>query len=85
MKGAVGLHHGDRLLQFAQTRHVEPHARGVRTLQDRFMTFSANRHPRLSPDMAKPGQKAKQPGPQDTSNSQEDERHQYQYSLAARW
>ena len=85
VKGAVGLHHGDGLLQFAQTRHVEPHARDIRALQNRVMTFSANRHPSLGPSMAQPSQNTEQPSPQDTSNSQDDERHQYQYSLAARW
>ena len=85
MKGAVGLHHGDGLLQFAQTRHVESHALGARTLQDRVMTFSADRHPSLGPGMAQRGQNAEQSNPQDTSDSQDNERHQYQYSLAARW
>ena len=85
MTCTVRLHYRNGLFEFSQTRHMKPHERGASVGENTGLAFLPNGHPRLRPAMAYQGQGPQKEGPQHAPNSQDNERHQYQYSFAARW
>ena len=84
MAVAVRVHHGNGLLQLTETGHVEPHERLSLMGLHRAQSFTANGHARPRLRMAQGRGHLNQARPKDTSDAQQNQRHQYQYSLAAR-
>ena len=87
----MGLHDRNRLLQFAQARHVKPHPRPLAGTKHVGVAFVTNGHPGAGTGMAQHATQTQNGNPRQASDRKPPQRppvrtpcHQCQYSFASR-